>query len=63
VRSLPNCYKQEKSRVQLVVRQSVASKDMNTEVEGSTSLEAVTRTTTGEHTVDREDLVRAVVNC
>jgi hypothetical protein len=37
------CYKQDESRFQLVVRQLLASKDMNTEVEGSTALEAVTR--------------------
>jgi hypothetical protein len=40
---MPMCFKQDKSRVYLVVRQSPASKDMNTEVEGSTALEAVTR--------------------
>jgi hypothetical protein len=61
VRSVPRCYKQDKSRVnQLesvrrvggwcemavsmgVVRQSPPGKDVNTEVEGSTALEAGTR--------------------
>jgi hypothetical protein len=43
MRSLPSSYKQDKSRIWLVVRVSPASKDVNTEVEGSTALEAVTR--------------------
>jgi hypothetical protein len=43
VRSVPMCYKQDTSRVYLVVRQSPASNDMNTEVEGCTALEAVSR--------------------
>jgi hypothetical protein len=43
VGSVPRCFKQAKSRVQLVVRQSPASKDVNTEVERSTALEAVTK--------------------
>jgi hypothetical protein len=34
---------QEKSRVYLVVRQSPASTDVNTEVEGSTALEAIAK--------------------
>jgi hypothetical protein len=41
--SVPRCFKQEKYRVQLVVRQSPASKDVNTEAEGSTVLEAFTK--------------------
>jgi hypothetical protein len=41
VQSLPRCYKQDKQ--ELVVRQSPANKDVNTEVEGATALEAVTR--------------------
>jgi hypothetical protein len=40
---MPRCYKQERSRVELVVRQSPASKDMNTEAEEATALEAVNR--------------------
>jgi hypothetical protein len=36
--SVPRCYKQDKSRLQLVVRQNV-----NTEVEGFAALKAVTR--------------------
>jgi hypothetical protein len=43
MRSVPRCYKQDKSRFQLVLRESPISKDLNTEVEGSTALEAVTR--------------------
>jgi hypothetical protein len=43
VRSAPRYYKQEWHRVSLVVRQSPASKDVNTEAEGATALEAVTR--------------------
>jgi hypothetical protein len=42
-RSVPKCYKQDKSRVQLVVRQSQDSKGVIMEVEGSTAFEAVTR--------------------
>jgi hypothetical protein len=43
VLSLPRYYKQDKSRVSLVVRQSPAGKDVNTEAEEATALEAVTR--------------------
>jgi hypothetical protein len=43
VRSVPRCYKQDKSRVYLVVRQSPASKGVNTEAEEATALIAVTR--------------------
>jgi hypothetical protein len=43
VRSVPRCYKQDKSIIWLVVRQSPASRDVSTEVEGPTTLEAVTR--------------------
>ena len=43
IRSVTRCCKQDKSRVQLVLRQSAASKDVNTEAEGSTALGAVTR--------------------
>jgi hypothetical protein len=38
VQPVPRCYKQVKSRVSLVVRQSPVSKDVNTEVERSTAL-------------------------
>jgi hypothetical protein len=41
--SVPRCCKQDKSRVWLVLRQSPANKDVNTVVEESTALEAVTR--------------------
>jgi hypothetical protein len=41
--SVPRCYNRDKCRVQLVVRQSPASKDVNTEAEEATVLEAVTR--------------------
>jgi hypothetical protein len=43
MRSLQRCYKQDRSRVQLVVKHSLASKDVNTEVDASTALEAVIR--------------------
>jgi hypothetical protein len=43
VLSVPRCYAQDKSRVQSVVRQSPASKDVNTEAEEATALEAVIR--------------------
>jgi hypothetical protein len=38
VRFVPRCYKQDKSGVRLVVRQSPVSEDVNTKVEGSTAL-------------------------
>jgi hypothetical protein len=41
-RSVPRCYKQDNFRIQLVVRQSPGSKDVNTEVKGCAALEAVT---------------------
>jgi hypothetical protein len=43
VRSMPRCYKQDKSKVKLVGRQSSTSKDVNTEAEEATALVAVTR--------------------
>jgi hypothetical protein len=43
VQSLLRCYKQNKSRIHLVVRHLQAGKDVNTEVVGFTALEAVTR--------------------
>jgi hypothetical protein len=43
VRSMLRCYKQNKFKVYLVVRQSLARKDVNTEDEGSTALEAISR--------------------
>jgi hypothetical protein len=52
VPSLQRCYKQDKSQVLLVVRQSPASKDVSMEGEEATALEAVTRTTTSEDTAD-----------
>jgi hypothetical protein len=42
VRSVMSSYKHDNSRIQSVVKQSPASKDVKTEVEGSTALEAVT---------------------
>jgi hypothetical protein len=41
--SMPWCYKQDKSRASLAGRQSPTSKDMNTEAEEATMLEAITR--------------------
>jgi ribosomal protein S2 len=43
MRSVPRCYKQDKSRVQSVGRQSQASKGVNTEAEEAMALEAITR--------------------
>jgi hypothetical protein len=43
VPSVLRCYKQDKSRFQLVIRQSPAKKGMNTGAEKATALEAVTR--------------------
>jgi hypothetical protein len=43
VRPVPRCYKQDNWSNELVVGQSPASKDVNTEAEGSTVLKAVTR--------------------
>jgi hypothetical protein len=43
VGSLSWCYNQDKSTVKLLVRQSPASKYVNTEAEEATALEAVTR--------------------
>jgi hypothetical protein len=40
---VPRCHKQDKSRVQLVVEESQASKDVNTEVEVPAALKAVAR--------------------
>jgi hypothetical protein len=59
--SLPKCYKQVRSRIYLVVRQSPASKVVNTEPEEATALEAVTRRLV--KTRQTEKTVRAVVNC
>jgi hypothetical protein len=41
--SVPRYCKQDKSRIYLVVRQPRANKDVNTEAEEATALEAVTR--------------------
>jgi hypothetical protein len=43
MRYVPRCYKQDKYRVQLVGRESPASKGVNTEAEEATALEAVAR--------------------
>jgi hypothetical protein len=43
MRLVPRCFKQDKSRIELVVRQSPANEDVYTQVEGTTALEAVTR--------------------
>jgi hypothetical protein len=61
VRSVPKCYKQDKSRVQSVVRQSPASKAANTENEAK-ALEAVIRQRLVK-TEQTEKTVRAVVDC
>jgi hypothetical protein len=43
VRSVKLCYKQDKSWILLVVRQSSASNGVDTEAEEATALEAVTK--------------------
>jgi hypothetical protein len=43
LRSVHRCYKQDISRAQLIVGQSSFSEELNTEAEGLTALEAVTR--------------------
>jgi hypothetical protein len=43
VQSMPRCYKQDNWSNELVVRQSLTSKDMNMEAEKVTVLEAITR--------------------
>jgi hypothetical protein len=40
---VPRCYKQNKPRIEIVLRQSPVSKGVNTEAEETTALEAVTR--------------------
>jgi hypothetical protein len=42
-RRIPHCSKPLHTKTELVVRQSPASKDLNTEAEEVTALEAVTR--------------------
>jgi hypothetical protein len=41
--SVSRRYKKDKSRILLVVRESPGSNDVNTEIDGSTALEAVIR--------------------
>jgi hypothetical protein len=43
MRFVPRCYKQGKSRIQLVVRESPAGEDVNTATEEAAVLVAVTR--------------------
>jgi hypothetical protein len=43
MQSLPRCYRRNKSRIWLGVRQSPASNDTNTEDDEATALEAITR--------------------
>jgi hypothetical protein len=43
MRSVPRCYKQDKSIIQSLMRLSPSNKYVNTKVEGSTTLGAVTR--------------------
>jgi hypothetical protein len=43
VGSVPRCFNQDKSVIWFVVRQSPASKGVNTEFEEDTAMEAVTR--------------------
>jgi hypothetical protein len=62
MRSVPRCYKQDKSRIYSVVRYSPSSKDVNTEDEEATALEAVTRRQPVK-IQQAEKTVRAVVNC
>jgi hypothetical protein len=59
--SVPGCYKQESWSNELVVVQSPAVKNVSTEAEDIVEIRH--QATTGEDAKDREDLVRAVVNC
>jgi hypothetical protein len=43
VRSMPRCYKQDRWSNEFAVRKWPASKDMNTEAEEATALDAITR--------------------
>jgi hypothetical protein len=56
MQSLPRCHKQYKYRIQLFEWETPAIKDVNTESEEATVLEAVTRQRL-------KDLVRDVMNC
>jgi hypothetical protein len=62
VRPVQRCYKQDKSGIQLVVRQSPASKDVNTDAEEAMAMKAVTRRQPVE-TQQIERTVCSVVNC
>jgi hypothetical protein len=62
MRSVPRCYKQDKTGIQLVVIQSPASKDVNTEAEEAMAMKAVTRRQPVE-TQQTEKTACAVVNC
>jgi hypothetical protein len=48
MQSMLRCYKQDRSRVLLVGKESPASKGMNVQVEGSMALEAITRQRLGK---------------
>jgi hypothetical protein len=43
MRSVPRCFKQDKSRIYLLVRQPPANKDVNREAEEATALKAAIR--------------------
>jgi hypothetical protein len=62
VRSVPRCSKQEKSKIELVVRESQVSNAVKTKAEEDTELKAVTRRQPVE-IQQTEILVRAIVNC
>jgi hypothetical protein len=46
---VPRCYKQDKSRIRVVVMESPARKDVNKEANGSTALGAVARQPSKAH--------------
>jgi hypothetical protein len=62
VRSMPRCYKQDISTVELVMRLSPASKEVNMEVVGSTAWETITRQQLVKDSRLRSS-VRAAVKC
>jgi hypothetical protein len=61
VLSMPKCYKQDSWSNESIVGQSPAGKNVSTEAEDIVGIRH--QAATGEDTADREDLLRAVMNC
>jgi hypothetical protein len=62
VRSVPKCYKQDKSRMYLIVRQAPVNRYEHRSW-GIYEIQSRYQATTNEDTADGKGLVRAVVNC